>query len=222
MRCRRAAPAKTHNRGGNRCRIGARIGEGVRPAGGQRLTRRRSPSRSGGRPVVGGTESGARGRAAGGGCREIRSRCRSDTRRCLPYRRRGRPWCRSRWSEDRTVGPGGSPVGTPKTACHRPSSMFLPKLNSQHAVTLCKLGSMFRSSVSNPAFSPAIWPESVGSNAGRTARDWLSRFSDPTDGGPSKALGHCTSIFFMAGRGRHHRAARQRGSPSQTATSGRN
>jgi hypothetical protein len=177
---------------------------------------------NGGRPVVGGAEAGPRGRAARR-CREIRSRCRSHTRRCPPYRRRGRPWCRSRWSQDRTVGPAGSPVGTPKTACHRLSSIFLPKLNSQHAVTLCKLGSMFRSSVSAPSFSPAIWPKPSGSNAGRTARDWLSRFQRSHGRWAIKGpLAIAPRSFFMAGRGRHHRAARQRGSPSQTATSGRN
>ena len=56
-----------------------------------------------------------------------------------------------------------------------PSSVLLPKLNSQHAATLRKLGSMFRSSVSDPAFTAANWPKSSGSNAGRTARDWVSR-----------------------------------------------
>jgi hypothetical protein len=43
---------------------------------------------------------------------------------------------------------------------------------------LCaNLVDMSRSSVSDPAFSPAIWPKSSGSRARRTARGWLSRLS---------------------------------------------
>jgi hypothetical protein len=51
---------------------------------------------------------------------------------------------------------------------------FLPKLNSQHPVTLCKLGRMDRSSALYPAVRAAIWPKSAGSRASRMARDWVS------------------------------------------------
>ena len=54
---------------------------------------------------------------------------------------------------------------------------FCRNLHSQHAVTLRILGfEMYRNSASYPAFGAEIWPKSAGLNAGRTARDWLSRF----------------------------------------------
>jgi hypothetical protein len=91
------------------------------------------------RPVpAGGTVKSCR--VAGGPRRCARRTPRggwSHTRGRPPYRRRGRPWCHSQWYQERTVGRGGRPV---KRACHRPSSMSLPKLNSQARITTTTMG----------------------------------------------------------------------------------
>jgi hypothetical protein len=156
----------------------------------------------GGRPVVGSAAAGARSRTAGGR-REIRSRCRRTPPLCPShhprcrchtrgrprYRRCGRSWCRSRWYQERTVGRGRSPVDTPKGACHRPSSMLLPKLHSQHAATLRKTWLECVAARSPTRLSaPQFGQSQKARMPGERREIGFRAFSGPTDGRPRKAL----------------------------------